>query len=230
MRYISLILIFYFLTSSICEEPKKFNGQEINGLLSKKSNYVIDTREAAVSSKGFLKNSLLLPLSINYTQWMNTIVREGPAVTIISDENNYRKAIQKVRDAGFKIFGYAIYDEIVKQAAFSIQKAEYKENTKESVEQLVKEKKIIVDLREVDEYKETGIVEKSNLIPLSTLSQKSKKISNKNDVYLFCKSGGRALMAMSFLKKKGYTNNLYIMEGGITKTIEEGFTLSKYPK
>ena len=229
MRYLSLILFLYFLTASICEETyKKFDGKTMKGLMIKKSNNIIDTREAAISSQGYLPNSLLIPLSMDYSKWMTTVVRRGSEVIIISDKNNYKKAIQKAKEAGFKIFGYAIYDEIVKQASFAIQKAEYKENTKEIVEKLVKENKYILDLREITEYKETGIIEKSNLIPLSTLNTKKNTLPKNGEIYLFCKTGGRALMAMSFLKKSGVRSKLYVMKGGITKTIEEGFALVKY--
>jgi rhodanese-related sulfurtransferase len=227
MRYLSLILILYFIASSTCEQYKNLDGKAIKGLLTKKNINIIDTREPDISSQGYLPNSLLIPLSMDYSKWMTTVVRRGSEVIIISDKDNFGRAIQKAKEAGYKIFGYAIYDEIVKHVSFAIQKALYKENTKESVEKLVKEKKYILDLREAEEYKETGIVENSKLIPLSTLNRKIKKLPKNGEIYLFCKTGGRALMAMSFLKRARVKSKLYIMRGGITKTIEEGFALVK---
>ena len=201
MRYLSLILILYFIAASTCEQYKNLDGKAIKGLLTKKNINIIDTREPDISSQGYLPNSLLIPLSMDYSKWMTTVVRRGSEVIIISDKDNYGRAIQKAKEAGYKIYGYAIYDEIVKHVSFAIQKALYKENTKENVEKLVKEKKNILDLREDEEYQETGIVENSILIPLSTLNRKIKKLPKKGDIYLFCKTGGRALMAMSFLQK-----------------------------
>ena len=227
MRSLSLILILYFITASTSEQYKNLDGKTIKGLLTNTKINIIDTREPDISSQGYLPNSLLIPLSMDYSKWMTTVVRRGSEVIIISDKDNFGRAIQKAKEAGYKIFGYAIYDEIVKHVSFAIQKALYKENTKESVEKLVKEKKYILDLREADECKETGIVENSILIPLSTLNRKIKKLPKNGDIYLFCKTGGRALMAMSFLKKARVKSKLYIMRGGITKTIEEGFDLVK---
>jgi hydroxyacylglutathione hydrolase len=227
MRYLSLILILYFITASTSEEFKKLDGKEINQLLSKLSTIIIDTREAEDSSQGYLPYSLLIPLSMNYTKWMTTVIRRDSEVIIISDNKNYKKAIQKVKEAGYKIIGYAIYDEVVKHLSSKIQKALYKENTKESVEKLVKENKNIIDLRELDEYKEIGIIEKSKLFPLSTLNRKINKLPKTGEIYLFCKTGGRALMAMSFLQKARVKSKLYIMRGGINKTIQEGFALVK---
>ena len=227
MRSLSLILILYFITASTSEQYKNLDGKTIKGLLTNTKINIIDTREADISSQGYLPNSLLIPLSMDYSKWMTTVVRRGSEVIIISDKDNFGSAIQKVKEAGYKIYGYAIYDEIVKHVSFAIQKALYKENTKENVEKLVKEKKYILDLREDDECKETGIVENSILIPLSTLNRKIKKLPKKGDIYLFCKTGGRALMAMSFLQKARVKSKLYIMRGGIEKTIEEGFALVK---
>ena len=227
MRSLSLILILYFITASTSEQYKNLDGKTIKGLLTNTKINIIDTREADISSQGYLPNSLLIPLSMDYSKWMTTVVRRGSEVIIISDKDNFGSAIQKVKEAGYKIYGYAIYDEIVKHVSFAIQKALYKENTKESVEKLVKEKKYILDLREDEEYQETGIVENSILIPLSTLNRKIKKLPKKGDIYLFCKTGGRALMAMSFLQKARVKSKLYIMRGGINKTIQEGFALVK---
>ena len=228
MRYLSLILILYFITVSTCEEYEKLDGKGISELITQKTTNIIDTREAEISSQGYLLNSLLIPLSINYTDWMTTVIRRGSDVIIISDKDNYKNAIQQVKKAGYKIKGYAIYDEIVKYVKKLIQKASYKENTKEFVEKLVKEDKNIIDLREMDEIKETGIIEKSKLFPLSTLNRKIKKLPKKGEIYLFCKTGKRALMAMSFIKKTKIKTKIYIMRGGITKTIEEGFALVNY--
>jgi len=102
---------------------------------------------------------------MDYTKWMTTVVRRGSDIIIISDKDNYKKAIQKAKEAGYSIYGYAIYDGLIKQVSFAIQKAQYKENTKENIEKLVQEKKNIVDLREKAEYKETGVVESSKLFP-----------------------------------------------------------------
>ena len=228
MRYLSLILILFFITASTCEECEKLDGKGLSKLITKKTINIIDTREADISSQGYLLNSLLIPLSMNYTDWMTTVIRRGSDVIIISDKDNFKKAIQQIKKEGYNVTGYAIYDEIAKYVKKFIQKALYKENTKEFVEKLVKEDKNIIDLREINEIKETGIIEKSKLFPLSTLNRKIKKLPKNGEIYLFCKTGKRALMAMSYIKKTKNRKNIYIMRGGITKTIEEGFALVNY--
>ena len=127
-----------------------------------------------------------------------------------------------------KTLGYALYDELIQEASFSIQVAEYNENTKEDVEKLVKNGEYLLDIREVSEYKETGVIENSHLIPLSTFKTEYSKIPDDVDVYVFCKGGGRALLGMSYAKRAGYKNRFVIMRGGMSKTIKEGFVLTPY--
>ena len=50
----------------------------------------------------------------------------------------------------------------------------------------------------------------------------------KGDIYIFCKTGTRAVMAMTFAIKKGYTNRFYIMKGGINELIKDGYHFDKY--
>ena len=48
------------------------------------------------------------------------------------------------------------------------------------------------------------------------------------DVYVYCKSGMRAVVGMSYAKRAGFINRFIIMQGGINKAIEEGFPLVPY--
>ena len=226
MRYLSLIAILYFITATTNDQYKKMDGNNLKKYLLQQRVYIIDTREAEVSSEGYLPNSLLMPLSMDYSKWMGTVVRTPSQVIIITDKDNYGRAIQKVKEAGYTILGYAIFDEILNQFSYNIQKALYQENTKELVEKLVKEKKYILDLREDEECEETGIIENSKSMPISTLNRRYTSLPD-DDIYLLCKTEERALLAMSFLEKAKVRNNLYIMRGGIDKTIREGFALVK---
>lgn len=69
-----------------------------------------------------------------------------------------------------------------------------------------KEKFILVDVRQPDEYS-TAKIEGSQLIPLSTFAQEAVKILKKDDVIVIhCHHGGRSQKACEYLKSIGYTN------------------------
>lgn len=228
MRYLSLILILYFISASE-EGYKELNADEIYEILKKnKKTIILDTRDEESISKGYIQNSIIIPLSMDYSMFLTTVIRGTASVIIISDENNYSKAINKVQGERINISGYAFFDHIKDQISYTILKVDYKEATKKNLEKLAQSNKVIIDLREIEEYKETGIIENSKLIPLSELHNKIKRISKVGDMYLICKTGERALMAMSFFKKSEFANKIYILKGGIDKAIKEGYNLVEY--
>ena len=211
------------------EEFKRLAAIYIKNNMFKEDIFIVDTRENTVSNKGYLKNSLILPLTMGYATWFPKLIEDGSKVILICDEDNYITALKQTISLGsYEILGYAIYDEIVKQSDLNIQKAEYNENTKKDIDKLIQKGKYLVDIREVSEYKETGVIKDAHFIPLSTFKTDYKNLPTNEEIYVFCKSGGRALLGMSYAQRFGYTNQFYIMRGGMTKTISEGYFLVDY--
>ena len=166
---------------------------------------------------------------MGYATWLPALVNKGSNIVLICDEDNYKNAIQNTEQLGiYTILGYALYNEIIKQSDLNIQTAEYNENTKKDVEKLVIKGKYLIDIREIKEFKETGVINEAHLIPLSTFKSDYINFPENIDIYIFCKSGGRALLGMSYLKRNGYKNKFIIMRGGMTKTIQEGYPLAQY--
>ena len=232
---LSLALLFLVETKnlrkllSVEERYIKLSATAIKAALKKENVFVVDTRANTISNLGYLPNTLLLPLTMAYSTWFPAVVDEGANIILICDENNFKEALEQTEALGpYKIFGYAIYDEIIKKGEFEIKVAEYNENTLKDVDKLVEKQKYLLDIRNIEEYKETGVIEGSHLIPLSTFKTEYKNIPNNEDIYIFCKGGGRALLAMSFLQRAGYTFHLVVMKGGMAKTINEGFLLVPY--
>ena len=211
------------------EKIKKLTAIHLKNYMNTNKMHIIDTRDNTISNKGFLKNSLLLPLKMSYKTWLRSLVNKGSNIVLICDEDNYEDAVDTTKELGiYNIVGYAIYKEIIKQSDLNIQKAEYNDNTKKEVEKLVTKGKYLLDIREIKEYKETGVIKEAHLIPLSTFESDYKKLPEDVDIYIFCKSGGRALLGMSYLKRIGLKNKFIIMKEGMDKTIKEGYPLVQY--
>ena len=211
------------------EKYSKLAAIHLKSYMNMENIHIIDTRDNTISNKSYLKNSLLLPLTMGYATWLPSLVNKGSNIVLICDEDNYKNALQNTEILGiYNIIGYAIYNEIIKQSDLNIQKAEYNENTKKDVEKLVAKGKYLLDIREIKEYKETGVINEAHLIPLSTFTSNYNRIPESVDIYIFCKGGGRALLGMSYLKRMGFKNKFIIMRGGMTKTIQEGYPLVPY--
>ncbi|MFV0520210.1 MAG: rhodanese-like domain-containing protein [Lachnospirales bacterium] len=73
----------------------------------------------------------------------------------------------------------------------------------------------IIDVRDIGEYN-SGYIKGAINIPLKTIATNINNYDiNKNDtIVLYCKSGGRAKLAESFLNRSGFTNvkNFYSID------------------
>ena len=226
---ISISIILLRIDQSKGEKYKKLTKDEIDSFLPDLNYYILDTRNNSISNQGYLKNSLLMPLTMDYDRWLPIFVNTDKEVILICDKDNYEKAHEMTKSLGnYEIKGYAIYDELIQENEKNIQVAEYNENTKSDVENLVKNGAYLLDIRDIKEYNQTGVIQNSNLIPLPTFITDYNKITKDEDVYIFCGGGGRALLGMSYLKRAGYTNKLIVMRGGMGKTIKEGYSLVEY--
>jgi hydroxyacylglutathione hydrolase len=226
---ISISIILLRIDQSKGENYKKLTKDEIDSFISDLNYFILDIRNNSISNQGYLKNSLLMPLTMDYDRWLPIFVNTEKEVILICDKDNYEKAYAMTKSLGnYEIKGYAIYDELIQENEKNIQVAEYNENTKSDVENLVNNGAYLLDIRDIKEYNQTGVIQNSNLIPLPTFVTDYNKITKDEDVYIFCGGGGRALLGISYLKRAGYTNKLIVMRGGMGKTIKEGYSLVKY--
>lgn len=232
---IYLTILFFVETKNlrrlepIEERYKKLTADEIKAALPNKNIYVVDARNNKISNSGYLANSLLLPIYMSFTRWLKVLIPKNSKIIIICDNNSCKEALEKTETLGcYTILGYALYQEIIKKKIYKIKKAEYNENTLKDVEKLVMEKKYLLDVRDITEYKETGVIKESHLIPLASHKTQFKNVPKDVDIYLFCIGGGRALLTATFLQRAGYTNRLVVMRDGLSKTIKQGYPLVPY--
>ena len=206
----------------------KISGKELKKYMFNPKVFIVDTRDMTISAEGFFPKSIICPTSMY--SWLSSIVPSKADIIIISDEDNYQNSINSLIDLKlYNLIGYGLYNEINESSSFFIQKVEYNPNTKQDIEEIVKNGENIIDIREISEYIETGVIEQAKLIPLTTFQTDYTKIPDNGNVYVFCKSGMRAVVGMTYAKRAGYTNRMVIMAGGMNKAIEEGYPLVPYP-
>ena len=73
---------------------------------------------------------------------------------------------------------------------------------------------LALDVREPDEHR-LARIEGVSLFPLSRLGQRFTELDATRSFYLFCKSGGRSMKALQFLREHGFTR-VKSVKGGIT--------------
>ena len=225
--FLSIFLLF-LISSSSSLKYVHINPNLLKRILNNKDIYIIDTREIDVAAVGYVPNSIIVPTSLSY--YLSSVVPNRSSIVVISDEKNYQSVLDDLEESRrrYRVLGYCLYDEIKNSDLFDIQKVDYNQNTKSDVEEIVRDKRNIIDLRNISEFQETGIVPGSILIPLVDFLNEYKKIPREGDVYVFCKRALRAVIGMTFAKRAGYTNHFIIMKEGIEKTVDEGYQLEPY--
>ncbi len=77
----------------------------------------------------------------------------------------------------------------------------------------------VIDVREPNEY-DIARIDGVSLIPLSTLAERCGDLDPDQSYYIHCKSGGRSMTALNFLRQRGF-KHLKSVKGGITAWSDE---------
>lgn len=85
---------------------------------------------------------------------------------------------------------------------------------------------IVLDVRGRDEFAE-GHVPGAVNIPHDEVVQHAGKLKQYGRVYIHCRSGKRAQLAFSDLKKQGLKNLVCISDGGMADWISAGYEVDK---
>jgi len=222
------IIILLLLTFTI--SITKIDSNYLKEILKQEKIYVLDTRNISDSEKGYIPNSIILPLTLSYDNWLTKLIPKNAAIILITYKNEQKNVIQETRKLGYlSIFGYAYYDDWI-NSKFEVKKVLNENITVENLDNIKQKGEIILDVREENEYIETGIIKDSQLVSLSEFKNKLKNIESIKTVHILCKSGKRAEIAYTYLEKFGFKNTLIVLEGGITKVIEIKYPLEKYKK
>ena len=99
-------------------------------------------------------------------------------------------------------------------ALSAISKSEENSNdvNADGVENLVKNKEFLLDVREDYEYQDGHIKGAVNL-PLREILEKKDTLPKNKDIYVYCRSGHRSADAVNFLKSLGF-EKIHNIEGG----------------
>ncbi len=83
----------------------------------------------------------------------------------------------------------------------------------------------ILDVRTREEYNESHI-NGSTLIPVQELDIRFKELPRDKKILVYCRTGGRSVIASEILVKNGFTQ-IYNMQGGITGWKNAGYEVVK---
>jgi rhodanese-related sulfurtransferase len=72
---------------------------------------------------------------------------------------------------------------------------------------------VLLDVRNSDEVA-AGILPEAMHIPLPDLEKRQSELPKSGEIYIYCRSGGRAQKALDLLNQLGFTNVVVAVDGG----------------
>ena len=205
--------------------------KSIKSYIYDKSTYLLDIRGEKEVKKGFIKNSIISPLSFSFPI-ISQILNKNKKIILINGKNEKEKNSEAI-----KTLNYLGYKNILGLHKFNINDDKLFLNSinyfplfdNKTLMNIIEDNNFIMDIREPNEYKETGIVKSSYLFPASLLKYNIKLIPKNKKICILCLSGRRALTIYSYLLRKGFSKkDLFVIKGGISNLIKLNFPLIKY--
>lgn len=182
---------------------------------------ILDTRNAAEFSKGFIPQSINIGLKGDFAPWVGTmIVDVQQPILLVCDSETEEETITRLSRVGFdNVLGYL-------NGGFETWKNSGKEidtidriSAEEFTDKFDKNA-IVIDVRKEGEYAAEH-VEDAFSKPLAYINDWLSSINNNQHFFLHCAGGYRSMIAASILQARGYRNFSEI-EGGFNSIKKTG--------
>jgi hydroxyacylglutathione hydrolase len=184
---------------------------------------VIDTRNASVFSNGFIPGSIFIGLEGKFAEWAGTLLPFDKPLILVTDKGQEKETITRLAGVGFsKIQGYLKGGfEAWQNAGEKIDLIIEVEADELAMDIPFDENLVVVDVRKEVEYADGHVKEAVN-IPLGNMVDPASMadIEDTDNLYLYCGSGFRSVIAASLLKRQGI-HNLRNVVGGWDKIKSE---------
>ncbi|WP_417365777.1 MBL fold metallo-hydrolase [Flavobacterium beibuense] len=160
---------------------------------------VIDTRNKADFTQGFIPGSINIQGNNSFATWCGWMLNYDEQFILVADESQMDDLTRKLMRIGLdNIYGFI---DSVNDFGFELEKAEVIDMD-EFKTYLGKPNVQVLDVRGAAEY-ETGHVEGAENLFVGTLKDNLDKIDKNKQVIIHCQSGDRAAIAASLLHKNG---------------------------
>ena len=174
---------------------------------------ILDTRNAAEFSKGFIPQSINIGLKGDFAPWVGTmIVDVQQPILLVCDAETEEETITRLSRVGFdNVLGYL-------NGSFESWENSGKEIdtidriSAEEFADIFDKNTIVIDVRKEGEYAAEH-VENAFSKPLAYINDWLSSINNNQHFFLHCAGGYRSMIAASILQARGYRNFSEI-EGG----------------
>ncbi|MGN6194858.1 MAG: MBL fold metallo-hydrolase [Ginsengibacter sp.] len=184
---------------------------------------ILDTREGAEFTNGFIPGSISIGLDGRFAEWAGSLLSFDQPMVLVTPEGKEEETLVRLARVGFdKVEGYLKGGfEAWKNANEKIDLIINVEADELAMDIPFDEKLTIVDVRKFSEFADGHVKDAIN-IPLGEMKDVAQiaQLEEDQNLYVHCASGYRSVIASSLLKRQGY-HNLRNVIGGWKKIKEE---------
>jgi hydroxyacylglutathione hydrolase len=182
---------------------------------AKTGDYIIlDTRDREKMNNGIIKGSITIPLKEQFCIWAGLILKWSERIIVLHDAGKEEEVLKALIKIGRDHIEGFVCGGVEKWTTFGLSLVNFEMiKTDDVCKYLYNRDYKLLDIREEVEH-ENGVLPYSVFVPFSKLEANLHLISKDETLYIFCKRGGRSVMAYSFLKRLGY-DNIIILENGL---------------
>lgn len=175
---------------------------------------ILDTRNAADFSKGFVPQSINIGISGDFAPWVGALIADvNQPIVLVTDSGKEEETVTRLSRVGFDaVLGHLKGGfEAWKSAGFDVDTVHRITAYQFENEVKIGESKII-DIRKESEY-EAEHIEDAYSKPLAYINDWVKDINSNEHFFMHCAGGYRSMIAASILQARGFRNFSEI-EGG----------------
>lgn len=175
-----------------------------------KDALLLDTRKPDDFEKGYIPSSLNIGLNGQYAVWVGTLIDIKQPLVLIAEPGHEEEAVLRLARVGYEnVIGFlkggvASWDGKLDQVR-SIAAEDIKEEMKSGVK--------VLDVRKPGEWAASHL-KGATFTPLADFPNVLESLSKQNPYIVHCAGGYRSMIAISLMKRAGFTGNILNVYGG----------------
>ncbi|MBO9200064.1 MULTISPECIES: MBL fold metallo-hydrolase [Niastella] len=191
---------------------------------------LLDTRSAGEFTKGFVPGSISIGLEGRFAEWAGSLLPFNKPIVLVTDEGQEKESVVRLARVGFsQIHGYLAGGlEAWRRAGEEVDLIIDVEVDELAMDLPYDDHLVAIDVRRETEFAD-GHVRGSVNIPLNELTDPGSmaNIEENQNLYLYCGSGYRSVIAASLMKRQGIHNLRNVLGGFNAIRLQQGIEIVK---
>lgn len=192
--------------------------------------FILDTRKAGDFTKQFVPGSISIGLEGRFAEWAGSLLPFDKPIILVTEAGEERESVVRLARVGFsQIHGYLAGGvEAWRQAGEEIDLIIDVEVDELAMDLPYDDHLVAVDVRREAEFAD-GHVRGAVNIPLNEMTDPGSmaNIEEHQNLYLYCGSGYRSVIAASLIKRQGIHNLRNVLGGFNAIRVQEGIEIVK---